>query len=221
MKRHTVSVVLGLFLAVALVALAAPASAEMYVEGYLGGTAAANMGQNFVVHESKPTPPPPNTITVLNASRDFGLNYPGKVDPSIIGGVKLGTWFVHEGFAGYSGFPDWMKYFGFYTDLSYQSLEMPSQRLTGFNFFNPGASGVAGTFSSPEGMQPPGTSCSPAATASIRIRKCPSAACNLMWRVGPAVMFTTMDPKLQANGLNFGPEAETRGHHRPVGGVRG
>ena len=62
MNNRTVSVVLGLFLAVALVALAAPASAEMYVEGYLGGTAAANMGQNFVVHESKPTPPPPTMI---------------------------------------------------------------------------------------------------------------------------------------------------------------
>ena len=33
MISRTVSVVFGLFLAVALVALAAPASAEMYVEG--------------------------------------------------------------------------------------------------------------------------------------------------------------------------------------------
>src|SRR5208337_4353828 len=101
MKRRTVYVVFGLFLAVALVALAAPASAEMYVEGYLGGTAAGNMGQNFVVHESKSPP------TSTDDTGDFHLNYPGNTDASVIGGVKLGTWFVKEGFAGWSGYPDW------------------------------------------------------------------------------------------------------------------
>ncbi len=80
MKTRTAYLVLGLFLAVALVALAAPASAEMYVEGYLGGTAAANMGQNFVVHESNPNPPPPTTINTL--PEDFHLNYPGALTPA-------------------------------------------------------------------------------------------------------------------------------------------
>ena len=89
MKSRTAYVVLGLFLAVALVALAAPASAEMYVEGYLGGTAAANMGQNFVVHESQTSPPPQKEKYC--APGDFHLDYPGTTDASVLGGVKLGT----------------------------------------------------------------------------------------------------------------------------------
>src|SRR5208337_4515249 len=110
MKRHTAYAVFALLLAVAL---AAPASAEMYVEGYLGGTAAANMGQTFTIQdvpgEGK-----------LGVTQDNHLQFPGSSDPTVLGGLKLGTWFVKEGFAGYSGYPDWMKYFGFYTDFSFQ-----------------------------------------------------------------------------------------------------
>ncbi len=117
MKRHTVSVVFGLFLAVALVALAAPASAEMYVEGYLGGTAAANINQAFTIQDLQ-------GASVGHASQTNHLQFSGTPDPTVLGGLKLGTWFVKEGFAGYSCYPDWMKYFGFYTDLSFQKLEM-------------------------------------------------------------------------------------------------
>jgi len=121
MKSRTGYGIFGIFLAVALVALAATANAEMYVEGYLGETAAANMGQTFVVNES-PTD-------------SFHLNYPGITDASVFGGVKLGTWFVKEGFAGWSGYPDWCKYFGSYTQFSYQRLEMPGQQLSGVNYY--------------------------------------------------------------------------------------
>ena len=118
MKRHTASVVFGLFLAVALVALAAPANAEMYVEGYLGGTAAANINQAFTIKDLTTTDPP------FDVSQNNHLQFSGTPDPTLLGGLKLGTWFVKEGFAGYSGYPDWMKYFGFYTDLSFQKLQM-------------------------------------------------------------------------------------------------
>jgi len=208
MKRHTVSVVLGLFLAVALVALAAPASAEMYVEGYLGGTAAANMGQNFVVHESNVQPTPSNTIAT---PEDFHLNYPGSTDPSIIGGVKLGTWFVHDGFAGYSGYPDWMKYFGFYTDLSYQRLEMPTQRLSGGNYFNNGGEGnlVQGTFSSQAGYAATWAFMFAGRYGFLPDSEVPFGRLQPYVAVGPAVMFTRMNPKLQANGLSLNPEGDT------------
>jgi opacity protein-like surface antigen len=118
MKRHTAYVVFGLFLAVALVALAAPASAEMYVEGYLGGTAAANINQAFTIKDLT------NTGFPFDVSQNNHLQFSGTPDPTLLGGLKLGTWFVKEGFAGYSGYPDWMKYFGFYTDLSFQKLQM-------------------------------------------------------------------------------------------------
>lgn len=101
------------------------ASAEMYVEGYLGATQAANMGQAFKVKESNPVPPPPD---------DFRLNYGGRTDVTVLGGVKVGTWFVKEGFLGYSGYPDWCKYLGFYTDFSYQNLVMRNQRFMGVTF---------------------------------------------------------------------------------------
>jgi len=101
MKRRTVSGVLGLFLAVALVALAAPANAEMYVEGYLGGTAAANINQAFTIQDLSGSGGP----GFFNASQSNHLQFSGTPDPTVLGGLKLGTWFVHEGFAGYSGYP--------------------------------------------------------------------------------------------------------------------
>ena len=210
MNNRTVFLVLGLFLAVALVALAAPASAEMYVEGYLGGAVANNMGQNFVVHESKPTPPPPTTTTDGTIG-DFGLNYPGNTDPSVIGGVKLGTWFVHDGFAGYSGYPDWMKYFGFYTDFSYQRLEMPTQRLTGANFFNNGAAQdlVGGTISSQAGYAATWAFMFAGRYGFFPDSEVPFGRLQPYVAVGPAVMFTRMNPKLQANGLSLNPEGDT------------
>jgi spore coat protein U-like protein len=125
MKRHTVSAVLGLFLAVALVALAAPARAEMYLEGYLGGTAAANINQTLNIQDTQDS-------GLLNAIQDNHLQLSGAPEAAVLGGLKLGTWFVHEGFAGYSGYPDWMKYFGFYTDLSFQTLELRAN-LNGTN----------------------------------------------------------------------------------------
>jgi hypothetical protein len=43
--------------------------------------------------------------------------------PAFVGGLKIGTWFVKEGFLGFN-YPDWMKYFGFYLDLSYHRLNI-------------------------------------------------------------------------------------------------
>ena len=208
MKNRTVFLVFGLFLAVALVGLAIPASADMYVEGFLGGTTAANWGQNFVVNESKSPPP---VITYTYDNDPFHLKYPGITDASVIGGVKLGTWFVKEGFAGWSAYPDWCKYFGVYTEFSYQRLEMPGQRLSGANYFSNGQSIglVGGTFSS-EGM---------AATWAFMLAGrygffpdsvVPFGRLQPYVAAGPAVMFTTMNPKLVANGLALWPGGNTQ-----------
>ncbi len=97
-------------LAVVLVVWHVSAQAEMYVEGYIGGAAAAN----FTSSES---------------------HFSAGISPSVIGGVKVGTWFVKEGFAGFN-YPEWMKYLGFYTDFSYQNLFLPKQTLFSSAPFN-------------------------------------------------------------------------------------
>ncbi|HAY21084.1 MAG TPA: hypothetical protein DCY27_02740 [Desulfobacterales bacterium] len=87
--------------------------AEMYVEGYIGGVAASSSSGGVSVN---------------------GTNVPGfegRYDnPFILGGLKVGTWFVKEGFLGYD-YPDWMKYLGFHLDFSYHRLNFSRQLITG------------------------------------------------------------------------------------------
>ena len=45
------------------------------------------------------------------------------MDPSVIGGITLGYDFVNTGFGGYN-YPDWMKYFGFATDFTYNRIDI-------------------------------------------------------------------------------------------------
>jgi opacity protein-like surface antigen len=107
MKIKNLMGLLGvLLLAVALVALPGPARAETYMEAYLGGAGASDFY---------------STQSHLSLS----------VSPAVIAGLKLGTWFVPTGFLGYQ-YPDWMKYFGFYTDFSFQRLNVPQQQLGNF-----------------------------------------------------------------------------------------
>jgi hypothetical protein len=207
MKRHTAYVVFGLFLAVALVVLAAPANAEMYVEGYLGGTAAANMGQAFTTHETWSVPG--SSGTEYNH-----LQFSGTSDPTVLGGLKLGTWFVHEGFAGYSGYPDWMKYFGFYTDLSFQKLEMHAQNISGTSKYSvswvsgeesgvyTGADLNSGTFTS-EGSIVTWAFMFAGRYGFLPDSEVPFGRLQPYVAVGPAVMFSTMSPKINTwyNGV--------------------
>ncbi|OPX20325.1 MAG: hypothetical protein BZ151_04500 [Desulfobacca sp. 4484_104] len=98
----------------ALVLVPALCWAEMFVEGYVGGTFGAN-----------------SDVDVSAAGASATLD-DAKIDPSVIGGLKVGYWFTKEGFLGYD-YPDWMKYLGFALDLSYHNLDLRPQetRVTG------------------------------------------------------------------------------------------
>lgn len=47
------------------------------------------------------------------------------------GGLKFGYWFTPYGTYAISGMPDWMKYFGVYTDFSYHKLNLNDEDIKG------------------------------------------------------------------------------------------
>jgi opacity protein-like surface antigen len=108
--------VLGVILVAALAILPTPVWGEMYAEVYLGGVQGANapMSAKIVDH------PVPGWTYAENWS------IKGQLDPAVLGGLKLGTWFVKEDFLGYD-YPAWAKYFGFYLDFSYHKLNFKQQ----------------------------------------------------------------------------------------------
>jgi len=75
-------------------------------------------------------------------STNIDINVPGlanatvnnvDIQPSVIGGVTIGYDFVNSGFGGY-GWPDWMKYFSFATDITYNRLSVRGDQTVGFTF---------------------------------------------------------------------------------------
>jgi hypothetical protein len=83
-----------------LLTLSTAAQAALYVEGFLGGNAASNLGSGT---------------------------------PTFIGGWRLGYWFVPEGVLGIN-YPDWMKYFGFYTDISLNQVKVNLDSIQGTGY---------------------------------------------------------------------------------------
>ena len=110
---------------------AAPAWAEMYVEGYLGGVQPADAPFDLHTNANTSTTTATTvggiTTTIFNNFFSTASHRAGAVDPAVMGGVKLGTWFVKGGFAGWSGYPEWAKHFGFYLDFDYHLLNYAGQ----------------------------------------------------------------------------------------------
>jgi opacity protein-like surface antigen len=159
--------VLGVvLLTVTLLALPGPAKAETYMEAYLGGVGAAD----FYSSQSH-----------LNLG----------VSPAVIGGLKLGTWFVPNGFLGYQ-YPDWMKYLGFYTDFSFQRLDVPQQLLGSVDIRSEGTVATwAFMFAARYGFCPDS--------------EVPFGRLQPYVAVGPAVMFSTREARIStARGPQLG-----------------
>jgi opacity protein-like surface antigen len=118
-KFYQVLVVLAL--TAVLTVAAVPARAEMYIEAYLGGNFAGSAADAIS-----------GNWTDATGSGPFSFTSPGHINPAVLGGLKLGTWFVKEGFLGMN-YPDWMKYLGFYLDFSYHRLDFRRGKGTWIN----------------------------------------------------------------------------------------
>jgi hypothetical protein len=120
--RKTFGLLAVLALALTLVLLGGPAKADFYAEIY-GGVALGDSSSSTIPYSGSKVYGDGAAIKYTSGS----LNVPGTFDnPFAIGGLKLGTWFTQEGFPAIS-YPDWMKYFGFYLDLSFQRMNYRRQ----------------------------------------------------------------------------------------------
>jgi opacity protein-like surface antigen len=179
-----------MILAAILLVLPVGAQAEMYVEAYLGGAFAGDLSDSGF----KGVEP--------NGNYAVG-NLPGHAQPAVLGGLKIGTWFVKEGFLGYN-YPDWMKYLGFYLDFCYHRLDLKNQ---GFNVNSYNAAGVFGGQSNME-FKSEGTAATLAFMFAARYgflpdSEVPFGRLQPYVAVGPAILFSTQNPtinEMNANG---------------------
>jgi hypothetical protein len=94
----------------ALLALPGVGQSAMWVGAEIGG--------NF---------PLSSTVKIGNVDlEDFTFN------ASVIGGAIIGYDFVNSGFGAYN-WPDWMRYFSFATDITYNRLNTPSSQTVNVN----------------------------------------------------------------------------------------
>ena len=129
MKSKKIFPLLGIVaLTIALAILPSGVNAEMYVEGYLGGVSSTAAGSKVNFHSIE-------TIAGITATFKGNAPVSGTIDPTIIGGLKLGTWFVKEGVLG-RDYPDWMKYFGCYLDFSIHNMTFNQSNGSWKNFEN-------------------------------------------------------------------------------------
>jgi opacity protein-like surface antigen len=118
----------------AVVALPGAAQSAMWVGGELGA--------NFIGS---------NDVKINDVGPGFNdtIKFKGaNFEPSVIGGLTVGYDFVNAGFAGYA-YPDWMKYFGFAVDYTYNRAVVRSQFISAsvngvavngnVNFLEPGS----------------------------------------------------------------------------------
>jgi len=190
-KRFWPGTVLALILA--LIVLPVPVKAEMYIEAYLGGVQGATENQNFTTTTS-------DTFGFGGLTGVYNHRIPGRLDPAVMGGLKIGTWFVKEGFLGFN-YPDWMKYLGFYLDFSYHRLDFQRQTSSTavthtFGAFGPSVGTAPNEFFSE------GTAATLAFMFAARYGFFPDAEVPFgrlqpYIGVGPAILFSSQQPTLQ------------------------
>jgi hypothetical protein len=100
-------------LVAAMLALSGVAHSAMWVGAELGGNFPLKTDVNA-------------TIGPFSGQLFEGVH----IQPSVIGGATIGYDFVNSGFGAYA-WPDWMKYFSFAMDLTYNKLNISGNQATG------------------------------------------------------------------------------------------
>jgi opacity protein-like surface antigen len=176
-----------MILAAILLVLPVGAQAEMYLEGYVGGGFAGGLDDNNFTQSY--------TSGIFANTYNVG-NLPGHAQPYVLGGLKLGTWFVKEGFLGMN-YPDWMKYLGFYLDFSYHRLDVKNESFGKTQLTTGGAvvSDGNGEFKS-EGTVATLAFMFAARYGFLPDSEVPFGRLQPYVAVGPAIMFCTQQPTL-------------------------
>jgi opacity protein-like surface antigen len=185
----------GVWLSLALsLLLAMPAAvrAEMFVEGLLGGTTAADMGSPSFHQRDLP---PPTTIPDGDLGSFLKFQTNGATSPAVIDGIRLGVNFVPTGTLG-CNYPDWMKYFGFYTDFTYHTLNVTRTSCTVDDFTDTGNFNgyFPGTFSSTDYVATWAFMFS-GRYGFLPDSEVPFGRLQPFVGVGPAILFTAMKPQ--------------------------
>jgi opacity protein-like surface antigen len=185
--------------------LPATAQGEVYFEAYIGGVQGANSNMSQTQNWVWDVLPPFSYGGPVNTVSTFRV--PGRLDPAVMGGLKLGTWFVPEGFLGYN-YPPWMRYFGFYLDFMVHRLDFRRQEsrwtTTWYNPTPPGTNFTAGkmTFWS-EGFAPTLAFMFAARYGFLPDAEVPFGRLQPYVAVGPAIMFVSQQPSFNINMVNI------------------
>jgi hypothetical protein len=164
-------------LVAAMLALSGVAQSAMWVGAELGG--------NF--------PTNPN----INASvGPFSGNFDGaKIQPSVIGGAIIGYDFVNSGFGAYA-WPDWMQYFSFATDVTYNKLNINGSQVS--------AGGLARAFHNTvlKGYEVAWTFLFMAHYGFLKDSEIPAGRINPYIGVGPAILWSGFENPVGRGGAN-------------------
>jgi opacity protein-like surface antigen len=131
------------------------------------------------------------------ASSDVDITLPGwtvewkrvKIEPSVIGGITIGYDFIKEGFGGYD-WPEWMKYFSFATDFTYNRFDMREQYLS---YISNGVNIGKVTFDRVSGYMAAWTFLFRAHYGFLPDAEVPGGRLHPYVGVGPAILFSGLD----------------------------
>jgi len=182
MKTKRTSLLVGLGVWVALMVMPGAAYSEVYFEGYLGGLHSIEAGIQFYTKH-------PGT-----ANSEFN-NPAGVFDPAVIGGLKLGTWFVKEGFLG-ANYPDWMKYMGFHLNFSFHRYDMRNQPANTRAIEGGVTRDVADSVFGGEGTVTTLAFMFDGRYGFFPDAEVPFGRLQPYFAMGPAIIFTTMEPRI-------------------------